>query len=98
MFYTMFRAAGIAYMFVALLNTTALGQGSQGSITGRVTDPAGAAVAGASVVLTNTATAQTKEITTSGEGYYTFPALLPSSYTVRVTMQGFKTATTSLTL
>jgi hypothetical protein len=92
------RFAGVLYAVVMLLPACAFGQGSQGVITGRVSDPAGVTVAGANVLLTNTATAQTKQSTTNEGGYYTFPALQPSSYTVRVTMQGFKTVTTTMTL
>ncbi len=70
-------------------------QGSQGGITGRVTDPNGAALPSATVTLTNLATAQEKQTTTSDEGYYTFLALQPSKYSIRVTMSGFKTAVTT---
>lgn len=70
-------------------------QGSQGGITGRVTDPNGAALPAATVTLTNTATAQEKQTSTNEEGYYTFSALQPSTYAIRVTMTGFKSAVTS---
>ena len=73
-------------------------QGSQGQITGRVTDNSGAPLPGAAVHLVNTSTAQTKDITTNGEGYYSFPALQPNSYTVAVTANGFSTSVTRLTL
>jgi hypothetical protein len=93
-----FRLAVVLCAALSLLSIGVFGQGSQGAVNGRVTDPAGVPVAGASVFLTNTSTAQAKEAMTNSEGYYSFPALPPSGYTIRVTMQGFKTVTASLTL
>ena len=74
-------------LFAAL---TARGQSSQGQITGRIMDSTGATVPGAKVNLTNDATSQTSSITANGEGYYNFPALSPSSYTLRVANSGFQ--------
>ena len=82
---------GLAFVCPSLLS----GQGSQGAITGRVTDPSGAALQHATVILTNTATAQKKEALTNEDGYYSFLALQPSTYVIRATMTGFKTTVTS---
>src|SRR6478672_10031732 len=65
---------------------------TQGGITGTVTDSSGAAVPGATVTVTNTATRGTRNTTTNGEGLYTFPAVPPGSYELKVELQGFKTA------
>jgi len=81
----------LALVFPNLL----MAQGSQGSITGRVTDSSGAALLSAKVILTNTATAQEKLATTNEDGYYSFQALQPSTYVIRVSMTGFKTAVTT---
>jgi hypothetical protein len=70
-------------------------QGSQGTITGRVTDPSGAPVRGATVSATDMATAQEKHVLSNEDGYYSFQALKPSTYTVKVTMSGFKVMVTS---
>ena len=61
------------------------------AIEGTVTDPSGGVVPGAAVTITNEATgvAQTGHTTTAG--YYRFPALPGGVYTVKVTLQGFKT-------
>jgi hypothetical protein len=61
------------------------------SLEGTVTDPSGAIVPGATVTITNEATGATQTVTTTGAGYYRFPALPGSSYTVKVTLEGFKT-------
>ena len=65
---------------------------TQGGITGTVTDSSGAAVPGATVTVTNTATHGTRNTTTNAEGLYTFPAVPPGSYELKVELQGFKTA------
>jgi hypothetical protein len=62
------------------------------SIEGTVTDATGAIVPGASVTIINEATGATQAVTTTDAGYYRFPALASSTYTVRVTLTGFKTA------
>jgi hypothetical protein len=61
------------------------------AIEGTVTDASGGVVPGAAVTITNEATgvAQTGHTTTAG--YYRFPALPGGVYTVKVTLQGFKT-------
>src|SRR5881394_384753 len=56
---------------------------TQGGITGLVTDSSGAAIPGATVTVTNTATSGTRNTTTNGEGLYAFPGLPPGSYQVK---------------
>src|SRR6476620_5001710 len=65
---------------------------TQGGISGLVTDSSGAAVPGATVTVTNTATRGTRNTTTNAEGLYTFPAVPPGLYELKVELQGFKTA------
>src|SRR5215208_1300745 len=65
---------------------------TQGGISGRVTDTSGAAIPGADVTVTNTATSGMRNTTTNGEGVYAFPSLPPGTYTLKVELQGFKTA------
>src|SRR5246127_3804471 len=69
----------------------ALGQAVYGSILGTITDPSGAAVAGAKV----TVTSQTKNVsttdTTNESGNYSVTHLIPDVYTVKVEGTGFKT-------
>lgn len=67
-----------------------LAQTSTGTILGTVKDNTDAAIAGARVVVTNTATAARLEVQTSVDGSYTAPLLPPGGYTVNVTAQGFK--------
>src|SRR5262245_22608280 len=69
--------------------TFAFGQAEQGTITGVVTDPSGAVVAGATVTATNTATGFKRTATSSGNGAYFIPALPPAVYDITVDKSGF---------
>ncbi len=69
-----------------------------GSILGTVTDPSGALVAGAKVVITNTQTAQTIETKSSTGGAYTAGSLAPGAYKVQVTAPGFSTLVVPVTV
>src|ERR671926_1143652 len=71
---------------------TCLGQESRATLTGRVSDPNGAATPGGTVSITSQATQPTEPATTNDEGNYTVPFLLPGRYTVKVEAQGFKAA------
>src|SRR5215475_4353529 len=66
------------------------GQSTYGSITGSVTDPTGAAVAGAQVTLTNVGTAEKRTQATGADGLYSFVNLIPGEYKIDVEKQGFK--------
>jgi hypothetical protein len=61
------------------------------TLEGTVTDPSGAVVPGANVTNTNEATGVSQTVHTTTAGYYRFPALPGGVYTVRVSLQGFKT-------
>jgi hypothetical protein len=72
---------------------TATGQvTSTATLTGTITDPTGAAVPGADVVVTNSATGAVFKISTTESGEFTIPSLPASTYSVVVTHQGFKQA------
>ena len=62
------------------------------TLDGTVTDPQGAAVAGATVVITNTATGMSREATTGSDGGFVVTDLSPGQYTVRVNAPGFATS------
>jgi Carboxypeptidase regulatory-like domain len=62
----------------------------RGSIQGTVTDPSGAVVSGATLVLTNQETGQSSTTTSNDSGVYNFNGLSPSVYAITVEKQGFK--------
>ena len=59
-------------------------------LTGIVTDTTGAVVPGASVVLTDPATAYTRATTSGATGLYDFNGLNPGNYNLTVSAKGFK--------
>jgi hypothetical protein len=59
-------------------------------ITGLVSDPTGAAVPEAKVIVTDEATRVQTVVGTTGTGNYTTPLLILGTYTVRIEKQGFK--------
>src|SRR5580692_4948703 len=65
----------------------------KGEISGRVSDPSGAMVGGATVVAKSTTRGVTSTTVTSSAGDYTISPLDADTYTVTVTVKGFKTTT-----
>src|ERR1041385_1890395 len=65
---------------------------STGALTGQVTDPNGAVVAGAQVTATNESTGAKRDVVSQENGIYTVALLLPGSYKVEISKQGFKIA------
>jgi len=59
-------------------------------LTGTVQDVSGAVIPGAQVTLTDEATGASRVLQSNGQGFYAFPALVPDSYTVKVTASGFQ--------
>ncbi len=82
-------------LVVSLLAVTSLafGQGSNGSITGTITDPGGAVVAGASIDARNTETGVVYSASSTNTGNYTVPALPVGTYDLTIKSQGFKNYT-----
>ena len=76
-----------------LLAQTTVGSGS---IQGTVTDPSGAVVSGAKVVITHQGTGQTQTLTTNASGSYTSGALDPGNYKVQVSAKGFSSVNEAL--
>ncbi|MBY0496352.1 MAG: TonB-dependent receptor [Cyanobacteria bacterium] len=65
----------------------------RGAISGKVLDPDGLALPGATVVVTNAATGFIREVVTADTGAYSVASLEPGTYEVAVTMAGFGSAT-----
>src|SRR5437899_591361 len=82
-------AARFLYLLLAI---SALAQ-TTGSVNGTVLDGQGAALPGAELVLTNAATGQTRQLTSSSEGYFLFGDLSPAVYRLKVSAAGFKELT-----
>ncbi len=75
---------------VLFLSYGIFAQSNTGTITGIVSDPNGAAVANATVLVTNVGTNQTSTVQTDGDGRYEVPSLPTGIYTIEVTAGGFQ--------
>src|SRR5579864_8333149 len=89
-------ALSVLVCFLALLSfptasQRGFAQSSNGQITGLVTDSTGAAVEGAKVSALNNATSVTYNGTTNSAGVYVLPQLIPGSYRVSMSKEGFAT-------
>jgi len=78
-------------VFSLLAAATLSAQTFRGTILGTVTDPSGAVVAGAKVIVKNTGTGLERSTQTSGDGSYSLPELPIGTYTVTITAGGFQT-------
>jgi hypothetical protein len=89
-----FSLAGLVALALLFIGSLSLAQTtiSTGSIVGTVTDPSGAVVSGAKVIISNKATQQAITATTSSAGTYASGALTPGDYVVKVEAQGFTSA------
>jgi len=76
---------------VVVLAAAAQAQTSRGTVSGTVTDPSGAVIAGAGIVLTHTRTGVRRPGTTNDAGIYRFDAVDLGAYELKVTQPGFKT-------
>ena len=81
--------AMLAILLIA--SVPVLGQTSLGTIVGQVTDESGAAIPHVEILITNDATAATRNAVTSEAGGYTLPSLPPGVYTIQAEMKGFRT-------
>lgn len=81
--YKPFRLATATLFAALLLPASSFAQTSgNGNITGTITDPSGAAVPNATVVVTNMDTGVSRTLTTNGAGLYTANFLQPGHYEV----------------
>ncbi len=78
-------------VFVLLAAVSLSAQTFRGTILGIVTDPSGAVIPGAKVVVKNTGTGLQRETETSTDGSYSLPELPIGTYSVTVTQAGFHT-------
>ena len=73
-----------------ILAAVAQAQTSRGTVAGTVTDPTGAVVSGANVLLTHTQTGVRRSTTSNDAGIYRFDAVDLGVYELKVKQSGFK--------
>src|SRR5579864_3258173 len=86
------KAVVIAALLAGALNFSARGQElGLGRIKGIVQDPSGAVIAGASVAIRHESTGVETKTTSNGAGEYAFESVPIGSYTLTVSVNGFRT-------
>jgi hypothetical protein len=84
-----------AAVWVLVSSSLVYAQGGGQSLSGTVVDSGGGVIPGAAVVVKNIATGETFEAQSNESGVFSVPAIAVGSYTVTITLQGFKTAVVS---
>ena len=89
------RLAGLGLIIavILLLSSSAFAQRQDGTISGEVRDPAGAAVANIKVIATNDGTGVSLTTVTTDVGAFVFPNVQVGSYTIKIEAAGFATYT-----
>ncbi len=80
----------LAAVLAAAVSLPVFGQDTRGTIFGVVSDPQGAVIPAAPVVVTNVDTNAIKRTVSNDTGYYEVPLLDPGNYAVSVEMPGFR--------
>ena len=81
----------VGITLTALLASSLQAQSIYGTLTGIVSDPSGAVVAGATLALRDEQSGSQRDTVANAEGYYTFVSLPPGTYQVTVESKGFET-------
>ena len=87
----MFRRIAAAALAAVLLSSPSEAQIPTGNILGTVKDSQGGSIPGAGITATNEGTQYSRTATTDGTGQYALRLLPVGTYTLVVTMPGFKT-------
>src|SRR6266496_902116 len=86
------RRCLIVMCLAASVTGVSFGQNTNsGDIRGTVSDASGAAITGATVTVTNTDTGVVTKFVTNNEGLYDTNSILPGSYTISFSKEGFAT-------
>jgi hypothetical protein len=78
-----------------MLTQVAVYAQATGSLSGSVSDPNGASVPGASVIIRKADTGDERRVTTNDRGAFSFDLITPGNYVVTVEIAGFKKAVAS---
>lgn len=73
-----------------LLSVPAVAQSVRGTVSGNVTDSNGAAIPGATVTLVGDQKADTRSVETNDSGRFSFTAIQPGTYSLRIEQKGFQ--------
>ena len=85
-FRTLAACAALLIITLPLIGVRAAG----GQIEGKISDPKGAAIPGATIRVTDTETSRSATAVTDAQGRYTLASLSPGSYELRAELSGFR--------
>jgi Carboxypeptidase regulatory-like domain len=85
--------AMLALVTMGVVSASSWAQSEFASVSGRVTDPSGAIIAEADVVVTSNDTHISTSAKTNTDGVYVLPSLRPGTYTMKVSKLGLETVT-----
>ena len=87
------RSFAVAAVFAVVMLAMAAVTSAQttGTLTGTVKDAQGAVIPGATVTITSETRGTSQEQTSASTGDFAFTNIVGDTYTVKVTMDGFKT-------
>src|SRR6202161_56793 len=84
------RSLLVSLALLVFVSPSLFAQSTYGSVVGSVTDSSGAAIAGATVSLTNVGTQEKRTQPSGADGLFTFVNLFPGQYRVDIEKSGFK--------
>jgi hypothetical protein len=83
--------AAFLFIFALSFQPSALAQTTTATLTGTVFDVSGAVVPGATVTLKSDTSGDLRDTVSNSEGYFSFAAVPPGTYTITVEKENFKT-------
>ena len=81
-----------AVILTSVLSSARVHAQATGQINGIVTDSSGGVLPGVTIEAVSTATGATRTAVSGTDGLYTIPLIPPGNYTVKASLQGFRTA------
>ena len=87
--FSFYFAAILGLVILACFPLTSMGQSATATLSGTVVDDKDAVVPGVEVTIINPVTGLRRTTKTSDEGFYSFPALAPGTYSVSTQRTGF---------
>jgi hypothetical protein len=81
--------ASLSILILGLLCSSLMAQNTTGLLTGSVSDPSGAVIPGANVVLKNELSGDERKTITNNDGFFSISGVQVGDFTVIITAQGF---------